>query len=163
MLATNQEDMAKEYDLLPFEVKVLDTRRTICEKIMSLVRFSYEENPITELQQKVRHIYDLHQLLKVEVLYSFFQSDDFKTMLLKVANDDVASYKNNNEWLVNHPNKSLIFSNLEEVWNQLKETYTNDFRHLVYGSLPDENEVYTTLGAIKERMGIIKWNVIVNN
>lgn len=49
----NQADIAKEYDLLPFEVLVLEPTRTICEKIMSLVRFSYSANPIEDLKKKL--------------------------------------------------------------------------------------------------------------
>ncbi len=55
---------------------------------MSLVRFSYSENPISALQQKVRHTYDLHQLLMDETLLAFFQSNEFEVLLLKVAQDD---------------------------------------------------------------------------
>jgi hypothetical protein len=161
MLVTDQAAMAEKYGLLPFEVQVLDTRRTICEKIMSLVRFSYGENPITELQQKVRHTYDLHQLLKDEELQKFFQSNDFTAMLLKVANDDVASYKNNNEWLVHHPNKSILFGDLQNTWNQLKETYSESFKHMVYGTLPDQAEIYGTLKKIKNRLQPIEWNIIL--
>ena len=159
MLATGQAGMTKEYDLLPFDVQVLDSRRTICEKIMSLVRFSYTKNPIGDLQQKVRHTYDLHQLLKDEELLAFFQSKDFDTMLLKVGQDDVASYKSNNKWLVHHPNESLLFGDLQNTWNQMKETYSNNFKHLVYGNLPDEAAIYATLENIKNRLQQIAWNV----
>ena len=159
MLETGQEAMAREYKMLPFEVQVLDARRTICEKIMSLVRFSYTENPITDLQQKVRHTYDLHQLLKDEGLLAFFQSNDFDIMLLKVAQDDVASYRNNNQWLVHHPNRSLLFGDLENTWNKIKETYSGNFKHLVYGNLPGEAEIYATLNKIKERIEKIEWKV----
>jgi len=41
-------------------------------------------------------------------------------MLLKVASDDVASFRNNNKWLNYHPNEALIFRDLENVWNELK-------------------------------------------
>ena len=64
MLENKQDDIAEKNGLLPFEVLVLEPTRTICEKIMSLVRFSYSENPIIDLKNKIRHIYDLHQLLK---------------------------------------------------------------------------------------------------
>ena len=46
---TNQQQIADEYDLNPFEVNVLSPKRTFCEKIMSLVRFSYTTNPIEDL------------------------------------------------------------------------------------------------------------------
>jgi Nucleotidyl transferase AbiEii toxin, Type IV TA system len=63
MIETGQEKLAEEYEMLSFKVRVLEPTRTICEKIMSLVRFSYTENPIADLRNKIRHCYDLHQLL----------------------------------------------------------------------------------------------------
>ena len=64
MLDSEQLELAKEFGMLPFEVQVLHVNRTICEKIMSLVRFSYGENPLDNLKNKIRHTYDIHQLLK---------------------------------------------------------------------------------------------------
>jgi len=46
MLGNGQEELAKEYGLLPFDAKVLSPVRTLCEKIMSLVRFSYGGDPV---------------------------------------------------------------------------------------------------------------------
>jgi hypothetical protein len=159
MVDTNQQAIAAEYGLLPFEAQVLDARRTICEKIMSLVRFSYSKNPISDLQQKVRHTYDLHQLLKDKTLLAFFQSNEFETMLLKVAQDDVASYRNNNQWLIHHPNESLLFADLENTWGQLESTYSNDFKFLVFGVLPNQKRIFETLKMIKERLKKISWDI----
>lgn len=55
MLTNGQENIAGEYGLLPFEVRVLEPVRTLCEKIMSLVRFSHGNDPINDLKQKIRH------------------------------------------------------------------------------------------------------------
>jgi hypothetical protein len=52
MLNNGQGDITKEYGLLPFELLALEPIRIICEKIMSLVRFSYGENPMSNLKQK---------------------------------------------------------------------------------------------------------------
>ena len=49
MIETNQLQIADEYELNPFEVNVLSPKRTFCEKIMSLVRFSYTNEPIEDL------------------------------------------------------------------------------------------------------------------
>jgi len=76
---------------------VLEPVRTICEKIMSLVRFPYGENPMNDLKKKIRHRYNLHQLLKQKEFIDFVNSIAFDIMLLKVANDDVASFRNNNK------------------------------------------------------------------
>jgi len=159
MVANGQHELAKEYGLLPFGIKVLDPQRTICEKIMSLVRFSYSEDPVEDLRNKVRHTYDLTQLLKTKDLITFFDSEEFEKMLLKVAQDDVAGYRNNNDWLAHHPLESPLFADLENIWNQIKDTYSENFSQLVYGKLPSEKEVLATLKMIAERMKPIAWTV----
>ncbi len=160
MLNNNQSDIAKENGLLPFDLLALEPIRTICEKIMSLVRFSYGENPIDDLKKKIRHTYDLHQLLKQEEFLKFFQSTAFDELLLKVANDDVASFKNNNQWLVNHPNDALVFKDLENVWTELKSIYNSTFKNLVYGELPKDEDVLKTLKMIQERMVNVQWLIV---
>lgn len=159
MIDNGQIEMATENGLLPFQFNVLRPDRTICEKIMSLVRFSYGDNPIDILSKKVRHIYDLNQMLKQEEFKSFFYSNEFDQMLLKVANDDVESFKNNNQWLRVHPVKALIFDNLEGCWGSLKYSYSTDFRKLVYGELPSETEMLGTLKMIKDRLESVSWNI----
>ncbi|MGY6521962.1 MAG: nucleotidyl transferase AbiEii/AbiGii toxin family protein [Mongoliitalea sp.] len=159
MLDNKQSEIAKENGLLPFDLLALEPTRTTCEKIMSLVRFSYSENPVDDLKKKIRHTYDLHQLLKQEEFLKFFQSTAFDEMLLKVANDDVASFKNNNQWLVYHPNESLIFKDLENVWDELKTIYNGDFKNLVYGELPKEEAILETLKMIQERLKAISWTI----
>ena len=160
MMDNKQSDIAKENGLLPFGLLALEPIRTICEKIMSLVRFSYGENPMDDLKKKIRHTYDLHQLLKQEEFFKFFQSTAFDEMLLKVANDDVASFKNNNKWLIHHPNEALIFKDLENVWSELKIIYNGDFKNLVYGELPKEEAVLETLKMIRDRMVNVQWLIV---
>lgn len=159
MTNNGQSEIAKEQDLLPFNVLVLEPSRTICEKIMSLVRFSYSENPIGDLKNKIRHVYDLNQLLCDQELMNFFKSKEFEIMLLKVAQDDVISFKNNNEWLKFHPADSLIFKNPEKVWNDLKIVYNSDFKNLVYGTFPNEKELLKTLKLIQKRIESIGWKI----
>ncbi len=162
MVERGQEDMAAEYALLPFQVYALELTRTLCEKIMSLVRFSYSANPIDDLRMKIRHIYDLHRMLGDGELKTFFNSSEFEQFICKVAQDDVVSFRNNNEWLVHHPAEALIFRDVEGCWQQLKSTYTNDFSGLVYGNLPDEQELLATLAQIRERLAMVDWEVVVN-
>lgn len=162
MFSTKQDAMAEEYGLMPFEIRVLEPIRTICEKIMSLIRFSYTVNPIDDLGKKIRHTYDLHQLLQQEEFREFFYSEKFDLMLLKVAADDVASFKNNNTWLEHRPENAIIFANLDETWNVIKNIYINNFSDLVYGNFPDESEIYKTLQMIRERLSKVDWKIDLN-
>lgn len=159
MHQNKQQNIIDENEMNPFEVLVLNPKRTLCEKIMSLVRFSQTQEPITDLRNKIRHIYDIHLMLKYNKLNSFFPSDEFETMLLRVANDDIVSFKNNNEWLANHPATAIIFSKTTDTWNKIKNAYTGSFSELVFGELPDEAEIQKTLTTVANRLKLVEWSI----
>jgi len=162
MLAQNQQAMIEEFALLPFQGNVLQLTRTLCEKIMSLVRFSYSINPMAALRMKIRHLYDLHKMLEDRELSAFFNSNEFDIFICKVAQDDVQSFRNNNEWLVHHPTDALLFRDVEGCWAGLKATYTGDFSGLVYGEIPGEQQIFATLERIKERLLAVEWNICLD-
>ena len=58
-----------------------------------------------------------------------------------------------------HPNESWLFSDLEQSWNALKNSYTNDFGTLVIGKLPLEADILESLTKIKKRMEYISWTI----
>ncbi len=156
---TNNPDLIKEYQLEPFKVTVISIERTFCEKIISLVRFSYAENPLEDLANKVRHTYDLHQLLQEDKISSFLKSDDFETMLLQVGKDDDRAIPNDKEWLSNHPSQSLFFSETGKVWETVNKTYSGSFKELLTGELPDEKDVFDSLLKIAAKIKKISWSI----
>lgn len=155
----NQHKLIKKYNLGPFKAKVLSKERTFCEKIMSLVRFSHQKNPLSELSNKIRHIYDIHMLLKNNEVNNFFESNEFNTMLLKVGHDDTKSYKNNNKWLQEHPVKAIIFSQPEKTWEKIKTSYNSSFKELVIGKLPQEADLISTLLRVAEKLETVEWDI----
>lgn len=159
MLENNQTSIAEDYGMLPFDLSVLEPIRTICEKVMSLVRFSHSDRPIEDLKNKIRHTYDLHQLLRQDEYSDFLDSPAFDDMLLKVASDDIVSFRNNNKWLAYHPSKSLLFRDPEAIWDEMKFVYSGAFRTLVYGELPEESAVLGTLRRIQERLLKVSWSI----
>ncbi|MBT0813018.1 hypothetical protein KIH41_17150 [Litoribacter ruber] len=82
-------------------------------------------------------------------------------MLLKVASDDVASYRSNNRWLIHHPNEALIFKDLKNVWSELRPIYDGDFKSLVYGELPPAETILQTFQIIEERLASVEWTIKV--
>ncbi len=154
-----QQELIEEYGLQPFQLNVLQPTRTLCEKIMSLVRFSYSETPLDDLRLKIRHLYDLHMMLENQELSDFFNSEKFDSFINMVARDDVQSFRNNNDWLAHHPVEALLFRDVETCWESLKTTYTSDFGGLVYGTLPSERQVFSSLKRIKERLGEVQWEI----
>ena len=161
MSKTGQARMIEQYNLQPFTVKVLSKERTLCEKIMSLVRFSQTEEPYKDLANKVRHIYDIHMMLKNTEVADFFNSTAFDELLIKVGNDDVISFKNNNKWLANHPADAIIFKYPEETFDKIKAAYRTTFKDLVMGVLPAEENLIASLKIIYTRLVAVEWQIDV--
>lgn len=156
---TSNLALIKQFGLEDFEVKTLAIERTFCEKIISLVRFSYTENPLEDLSKKVRHTYDLYHLIQLEKIKSFVNSTEFDAMLLQVAIDDDKAIPNDKNWLYQHPKEALIFRETSTVWNELKKVYTTSFKELVTGKLPNENAVFETLVFLSKRIEFINWKI----
>lgn len=145
--------------MVPFTIQVLSKLRTFCEKIMSLVRFSRTEDPISDLRNKIRHVYDIHQMLKDEDVQQFFSNGDFDDMLIKVGNDDMIGYKNNNGWIPEHPSTALIFDKPQETWEQLSTAYNSDFKDLVIGEIPEEGVLIQSLKQVADRLKNVEWYI----
>lgn len=156
---TSNLALIKQFGLEDFEVKTLAIERTFCEKIISLVRFSYTENPLEDLSKKVRHTYDLYHLMQLEEIKNFVDSTEFDAMLLQVGIDDDKAIPNDKNWLYQHPKYALIFNKTSMVWNELKKVYTTSFKELVTGKLPNENDVFETLIFLSKRIGLIDWKI----
>lgn len=159
MMERGRGDLIKQFGLTPFNVQVLSKSRTLCEKIMSLVRFSRTEKPYFDLANKIRHIYDIHALLKDPETEEFFKGDDFEVMINVVGKDDVMSYRSGTDWLSEHPKTALIYSEPENTWEQLRGTYNSTFKDLVFGILPSEADMITTLKRIFQRLYKISWQL----
>ncbi|PKB15116.1 nucleotidyl transferase AbiEii/AbiGii toxin family protein [Flavobacterium sp. 5] len=159
---TSNIELITQFGLEDFEVQALSVERTFCEKIISMVRFSYTENPLEDLSNKVRHTYDLHLLMKLDTIKDFVNSISFDAMLLQVAKDDDKAIPNDKNWLYKHPKEALIFSETTNVWDTIKKTYTGSkFTELIIGEAlpPDEKDVFETLLFLSKRIEGIEWNV----
>ena len=154
---TGQFDLIEQYGLQSFNVKVLTKERTLCEKIMSLVRFSRMDDPYKHLTEKIRHVYDIHILLKDPSVYNFFLTLEFDNLLNQVGKDDIKSFKNNNTWLKDHPIKAVIFADPQDTWERMSGKYQTSFRDLVTGVFPEQQELITTLKSVSVRLKKIDW------
>lgn len=62
--------------------------RTFAEKIMTLVRASYEEDPVAEASRKMRHLYDWHQLASQPEIITLLAGPGLAKQLTAVQRDD---------------------------------------------------------------------------
>lgn len=159
MQRQNQYDLIDENNMHPFKVTVLSKERTLCEKIMSLVRFSRQGNAYEDLANKIRHIYDIHMMLQDSEVEHFFNSQLFDKMLIMVGKEDVVSFNNNNDWLIEHPGKAVIFDQVQDTWDNIRSTYRGVFSELVIGKLPIEDEIISTLERVAVRVNKVDWKL----
>ena len=98
-------------------------------------------------------------MLRNTEVANFFNSPVFDELLIKVGNDDVVSFKNNNKWLANHPGDAIVFKYPEETWDKIKAPYRTTFKDLVMGVLPAEEDLSVSLKIIYARLVKVKWQI----
>lgn len=159
MAEQGQNELVEQYELQSFHLKVLNLNRTLCEKIMSLVRFSYDAKPYESLANKIRHIYDIYMLLKAAEVEKFFESLELDDMLQKVGAGDIVSYNDSYAWLYKHPSEALIFAESDSTWGKIKSTYNTTFNELVIDTPPDAEEILQGIARVAGRIKKIEWDL----
>jgi len=150
-LAENEaNDIIETYNLSPFQVPVLDTERTLCEKISAIARASYEGD--AELQKKIRHLYDIHLLLQQAEIQMFIASSYFNDMINIVQEDDAENSQFNKAWAAKPLKEAPIFSETSEIISKLDTYYHQTFKSLVYGELPNIEDVEKSILLVKGRL-----------
>lgn len=149
---TDRLKLIEQYKLEPFYINVLNVERTLVEKIMGLIRSCYHENPIDQLQRKIRHIYDIERILKVKGVMDFLLSPDFFSMVTHVRNDDASNHEFKGEWINNPLSSSLLFNDVDNIWDKIDETYKEEFKPFVYGDFPKQEDMKKALKIITMRL-----------
>ena len=148
LLQTSRKDVVESNDLKAFNVNVLGLERTLTEKILSLVRASYAENPMDELAARVRHIYDLHFILSKANMREFISGKGFKKIIQDVLVDDESNSQFQGAWTKKPLNQSLFFTDWKNIWKKLQPVYENQFKTLVFSELPDINAIDKSISLI---------------
>lgn len=151
-----QEGLKKEisdYALQPFEVNVLDTKRTFAEKVAGIIRASFEQpKDHSELKKKIRHIYDITMLLRDNKITEFISSGEFLKLFEQVKTDDLNISEEQAAYTKMNPLNTPIFKSTSDVLKELTATYEVQFMSLVYKteSAPQIKEVKAALETVKK-------------
>ena len=151
---TNNENLIIEHKLNPFTLNVLDKRRTMMEKIVSLVRFSFSENPAFAIASKIRHFYDLYFLGSDSQCAEYIRSPEFSTDFAELYANDQHIFKIPKNWESKTVDESPLVANFSTLWEKLKETYHNELTQLAFTQIPDEKEVSTMFISILKQLKI---------
>jgi hypothetical protein len=136
-----------EYNLNEFEINVLAVERTVIEKLVTLIRMSYEEG-LHELITKTRHFYDLY--MTYDLVEKFYNDKTELTEMVQLVRE--AEYKSRFKDMYPAELKwkdAPLFSLLED--EQIEEAYREKFGHeFVFGALPDFKDVAEVIRKIHQ-------------
>lgn len=150
--SSGQESAVKEFELEAFEMNVLCTTRTVCEKVMGLVKASHGDDHINQINNKIRHLYDIHFLMTDKVTCEFVESAEFGEMTVKVIACDRKAFPSA-PWLDAPLASACVFSSLDDIWPSLESTYNGDFKAMVVGdSLPSRALLVDSMNRIHRQL-----------
>ncbi len=141
LMQTSNEKYIEQYNLQSFEVNVLSKEQTLLEKMVSLIRFSFKENTIESISEKIRHFYDLYYLMKNPECAEFVASDSFKKQFDTILSHDREMFEEPKDWQTKSISESPLVIDFSTLWKQLKEKYQTELSALAYRSIPNENDV----------------------
>lgn len=139
--ATNNEKYIEEYELQPFTINVLKKEQTLLEKLVSLIRFSFDKNSVQSISTKIRHFYDLYYLMNDPECNEFVKSTDFKKRFLEILEHDKELFDEPENWQSKQLSESPLITDFTNIWQKLKETYKTELSALAFSEIPDEKEV----------------------
>lgn len=145
LIQSGNDNLIEEYEMLSFEVTVLDKRRTLTEKLMSLLRCSLADYPMPELSAKIRHFYDLYFLLHDEEVHAYLQSEDFKADLKELFDHDQQEFEEPDGWQGKTMSDSPLLIDFHEIWNNLQSLYLRELPDLAYQEIPSATEIEDSL------------------
>jgi len=148
-LALNgREEYIDQFDLQPFSVNVLDKRRTLLEKMASLVRYSFAPRPTDGIASKIRHFYDLYYLMQDEECIAYVGSREFRDGLEAVLTYDRSIVDYPPGWALHSLAESVLITDLEHIWRQLRAIYRRELSALAFAPIPDERDVVDTFSLL---------------
>ncbi len=152
MLLSGNDVFVEQFDMADIEVPVLDCRRTLTEKLVSLMRCSLADDYLPQMTAKIRHFYDLYYLLHDEACQAYIHSDEFRADFQSLLEHDRQSFSKPDGWQTRPLNQSPLIVDLHATWQLLQPTYLNELPDLAYRDIPSvdaiEEDISTLLALI---------------
>ncbi|MBN1181571.1 MAG: nucleotidyl transferase AbiEii/AbiGii toxin family protein [Bacteroidales bacterium] len=138
---TGNEKVIQQYDLQPFQINVLNKEQTLLEKLVSLIRFSLDNNPVESISKKIRHFCDIHYLMNDPDCALFTNSNEFKKKFNELLVHDKEIFDEPIGWREKSIAESQLITGFDNLWEQIKQTYKSELSALAYTTIPEETDV----------------------
>ena len=152
----NLEDIASQYHLEPFELNVLSLKQTLCEKTVSLIRFSMSQDPLASLSSKIRHFYDLNALMNIKDLEEYVCSAEFARAVEALVKHDQTAFDEPFGWKgLKDLTQSPLVLDFEKLWEALTPKYEENLSVIAYREIPSSERVKASFLKIIESLRTI--------
>jgi predicted nucleotidyltransferase component of viral defense system len=149
---TGLEMYIGQNNLQPFEVNVLSKEQTLLEKLVSLIRFSFDAEPIVSISGKIRHFYDLHFLMTQPECVKYTASDVFKMQFDNLLQHDREIFDEPVGWKGKSITESPLVTGFGTIWLEIKEQYRTEMSALAYRPIPDEKDIAKAFEVLLKRI-----------
>jgi len=169
LVQNNRNDLIELYNLQPFEIKVVDVEKTLCEKIFRLNKRGETEG-IIGIGLKLRDVYDISIIISHPQYQQYIQSDHFCKDLFEVEQTEIKKIEDwtkslnergdneraqklleKNRWLHQSVSNSYIFSNPEALLN-VNPKYKIDLDMFVYGEPVNLQQMVKSIHELSEQL-----------
>jgi hypothetical protein len=147
-----ETDLIAQYTLEGFSVNVLSVRRTLVEKMLGVIKDSYNKDPVAKLSDRIRHLYDICLILKQNEYREFVTSKDFKPLCELCIEDEKAGFFEYSDCFEHPLGNAPIFSQFKNWRSSIGVIYLGTFSNLVYGDLPTMGDIEEVLDFLKENL-----------
>jgi len=154
LMQTSNEKYIEQYNLQSFEVNVLSKEQTLLEKMVSLIRFSFKENTVESISEKIRHFYDLYYLIQHPECIEFVASGSFKKQFDTILQHDRAMFEEPMGWQSKSISESPLMMDFPTLWKELTEKYQTELSALAYRPIPDEKDVAKCFEELVKRVNV---------
>lgn len=156
LLGTENQEAIDNYGMSPFSLNILDKRRTMIEKIVSLIRSSFSENPVESLTEKIRHFYDLYYLFNDLECQAYLETPSFGLEFNGLITHDKETFDEPVGWREKAIQDSPILTDFNLIWNQLSSQYKTELSALAYSEIPGAKEIKKTVGKILTKVSTLQ-------
>lgn len=153
-------DVLEELELKPFTIEAIKPERAFCEKLLAVRRASHKGGEFFE--QRIRHVYDLHQLFNSDRIKNWLKNrNEFFEMLNKCYKDDELNQKISEEVATDFDSFE-IYSNPEAKIESVKMAYEG-LKDITFDNLvPKIDEVANSLENINKILTGFEFKIHVN-
>jgi len=149
---TNNHHLIEEYQMDTFPVNVLTKEQTLLEKLVSLIRFSFAQDPLHSISSKIRYFYDLYYLVEDVECMQFIESKSFREQFNCLYEHDKELFDEPEGWRDKKLEDSPVITDFDSIWSRVKSQYKNELSALAYRPIPDEKLVSKAFVYLRENI-----------